>query len=426
MSWREHLPGLRRPSRDRRLTFEHDTLIWTGVAALAGGAVIAFGLYNVAARSGHWAVTGWALHTTYIQSVRLRSALDAVHAEDAPDLADIALIQRGAGHFQGGCYPCHSAPGRAQDLVALSMVPQPPHVTDAIDGWNADQLNWILWNGVKMSGMPGWPADARREEVWAVVAFLQAVPGMTEAEYDALVFGEAAPPPEPTGSAALEALHRGPEESALGLCVRCHAEDGRGRGTGAFPRLDLLTPEYIAAQLRAYKIGHRHSGIMQPVAYALTEEEIAALAEHYGSGGPAPVPSPRAPDDAELIARGREIAGGGDLAATTGGEPACAACHGPWPEPRDRRHPSLAGQHANYVEEQLVAWSREERGGSPLARLMHPVAHAIEREDMAAVAAYYAALPAHGAQPAPRDLAPVATPDGPAPAPPVTGSAPAH
>ncbi len=35
-----------------------------------------------------------------------------------------------------------------------------------------------------------------------------------------------------------------------------------------------------------------------------------------------------------------------------------------------------------------MAWAAEERGGSPLARLMDPVAHAMDRADMAAVAAY--------------------------------------
>ena len=405
MRWRDLLPRPRRPDRRRLLTFEHDTVIWAAIGLVAAAAIIVFGLYNVSARAGHLSVTRWALHTTYEHSVALRAAMDEVGVEDAPDLSDIALIQRGAGHFQTGCYACHSAPGRGQSLVALSMVPTPPHVTDAIEGWSADELNWILWNGVKMSGMPQWPSDRRRDEVWAVVAFLRAVPGMTEAEYDALVWGEAgvSGAGAPEGGAEIGALRTAADDPALATCSRCHGTDGRGRGTGAFPRLDILSPEYILASLKAYAAGHRHSGIMQPIAYGLTEAEMERLARHYGTVPALPAPAPRAPEDAALIARGRALAlapgpalpaASADWAARKGGAPSCAACHGPWPAPRDARYPSLAGQHAGYLLDQLHAWKTGERGGTPLARLMHPVADALQEDDLGALAAFYASLPA--------------------------------
>ena len=391
MRWRDLLPRPRRPDRDRLLTFERDTVIWGLLAALAGGAVIAFGLYDVSARAGHWAITRWALHTTYEHSVSLRAALDDSDPTEV-DLSDIALIQRGAGHFHGGCFACHSAPGRRQDFVALSMVPHPPHVTDAIRGWSADELHWILWNGVKMSGMPQWPSQERPDEVWAVVAFLEAVPGMTAEEYDALVFGET-PAEGQEGGARIGALHRGPLDPALETCVRCHGVDGRGRGTGAFPRLDIQSPEYILASLHAYAAAQRHSGIMQPVAYGLTEAEMVRLAEHYGTVPALALPAPGAPGDPDLIERGRVLAHAGDPAGRKGADPSCAACHGPWPEPRDRRHPNLAGQHASYLLDQLHAWKAHERGGTDLARLMHPVAEELEEDEMRALAAYYASLP---------------------------------
>ena len=389
--WRDLLPRPRRPDRDRLVTFEHDTVIWGALALVAAGATIAFGLYDVAARSGHWSVVRWALHQTYERSVALRAALDDADPT-AVDLDDIALIQRGAGHFHGGCLACHAAPGRRQDLVALSMVPQPPHVTDAIEGWSADELHWIVWNGVKMSGMPQWPSEARPDEVWSVVAFLRAVPGMSAEEYDALVFGETRADPG-AGGAEIGALHDGPLDPAIRTCVRCHGADGRGRGTGAFPRLDIQTPEYILASLRAYAAGTRHSGIMRPVAFALTDDEMRRAALHYGTVPALAEPSPRTPDAPELIERGRALAHAGGPVGRKGADPSCAACHGPWPEPRDRRYPNLAGQHMGYLIEQLHAWKDDERGGTSLARLMHPVAHALEEADMRALAVYYASLP---------------------------------
>ena len=45
---------------------------------------------------------------------------------------------------------------------------------------------WVIKNGIKMTGMPAW-ADHSDEEIWATVAFLKKLPGMTPAEYGKLI-----------------------------------------------------------------------------------------------------------------------------------------------------------------------------------------------------------------------------------------------
>jgi hypothetical protein len=40
------------------------------------------------------------------------------------------------------------------------------------------ELFWVLKHGIKMTGMPSW-ADHSDEDLWATVAFLERLPGMS-------------------------------------------------------------------------------------------------------------------------------------------------------------------------------------------------------------------------------------------------------
>ncbi len=67
----------------------------------------------------------------------------------------------------------------------------------------------------------------------------------------------------------------------------------------------------------------------------------------------------------------------------------CAACHGPEGIAPDVAVPHLAGQNEVYLFNQLMAF----KSGQRRHREMRYMARELTREDMAALAAYYAALP---------------------------------
>jgi cytochrome c553 len=67
----------------------------------------------------------------------------------------------------------------------------------------------------------------------------------------------------------------------------------------------------------------------------------------------------------------------------------CAACHGAEGIAPDVAVPHLAGQNEVYLFNQLMAF----RSGQRRHREMRYMARELTREDMAALAAYYAALP---------------------------------
>lgn len=379
------------------------TLALLGTAAFLGAMA---GLVPVAASSGHWDVTAWLLHTTMRRSVDLRAAAGG----HTPNLDDIALVQRGAGHFHTGCAPCHGAPGLAQSPVILAMTPRPPYLPPRIREWETPELHWIVRHGIKFSGMPAWPTGHRDDEVWSIVAFLLRLPGMEAEEYRRHALGPAAGL-EQAGASGGASRPMGLGEGVaaqLRNCARCHGLDGHGRGTGAAPILAGQSAEYLLASLRAYAAGERHSGIMQAQAKGLGEETMRALARHYASATPhgraaagnrqdgaVLVSHDPGQADGEWLALGRRIAVQGIPRA---GVPACASCHGPAAHVRNALYPKLAGQHRSYLVTQLHLWRAHRRGGTAFARLMSAAARPLTDRHIEAVATYYASLPVGGSE----------------------------
>jgi cytochrome c oxidase subunit 1 len=361
------------------------TLVGLAVLGLvAGAAVVGLGLYNVSAKTGHWPGVSWVLNTTYHNSVELR----APSASRVPELTDdMAAI--GARHYDSACRFCHAAPGGPRTATATSMVPAPPPIAEAVADWQPRHLFWIVKNGVKMSGMPHWPAKLRRDDVWLVVAFLDRVRDMTAEEYAALVAPPHAEDPQAENPQDADPL--------VAYCAGCHGLDGAGRGNAAMPRIDILGEAYIAGSLRAYRAGARQSGVMQHAASQLADEQIAMLARRFAAAPPRLVATPppdlpgagAAPAPAgDLVALGRTLAFGTPDSRNV---PACRACHGPWPTERAALFPALSGQRADYLFTQLTLWHDETRGGTPRAHIMHLVGQDLDEPQMRALAAFYAA-----------------------------------
>ena len=334
-----------------------------GALAAAGAvvflAVVFGGAYNVAASVGHLPGVEWVLHTTYKNSVRRR----APSPSEAPIL-DAAMVRLGARHYDAACEMCHSRPGQDRDATIRHMNPVPPPIHVAVGDWDVGELHWIVDHGVKMSGMPAWPAD-RADDVWPVVAFLDAVQaGMTEDDY-------------------LRLTDHGPEP--FDYCAGCHGTDGVS-GNPHIPRLDIQTEAYLALSLDAYATGVRDSGIMAEAASHVPRETLANLARRFAEAEPED-PTPAQDIDPGLAARGEAIATG---APADDDVPTCQSCHGLDGLARRPEFPVLDGQYAPYLEAQLRLWRQGIRGGGDRQNLMTRAAAELTDDDIAALAAWYA------------------------------------
>lgn len=178
----------------------------------------------------------------------------------------------------------------------------------------------------------------------------------------------------------------GAQHGGVGMkCMACHGLDDAGAGLGDLPGLAGLPAEYLTDQLEAFMSGERFSPIMVPIATQLTDAERQAVADYYASVAPK---LSKFDHDAptEVIQRG------GELAATGGdGVTPCSQCHGN-SETTGAAIPRLAGQSAQYIADQLVAWREGDRANGPLG-VMEQIAKSLSDEDIRAVALYYQQTP---------------------------------
>jgi len=171
-------------------------------------------------------------------------------------------------------------------------------------------------------------------------------------------------------------------------CVACHGADGLGLAAAGFPRLAGLPAHYVRKQLADFASGARNNPVMQPLAKALTDLEIAALSDAVAA---MPAPQTAMPSRSQMPADPIE-----KLALQGAWErqiPACVSCHGPGGVGVGDAFPPLASQPAAYLAAQLSAWQNGTRRNDP-NDLMGHIAKSMTADEVQGVAHYFASLPA--------------------------------
>ncbi len=165
------------------------------------------------------------------------------------------------------------------------------------------------------------------------------------------------------------------------VCVACHAADGNSTIT-VNPKLAQQHPEYLIAQLQAFKSGKRNNAVMMGFASGLSDDDMKNIAYWLASQKA----KPGFAKDKELVALGERIYRGGIADRQV---PACAGCHSPNGAGIPSQYPRLSGQHADYSAVQLTAFRDGTRKNSlPMTQ----VAAKLNDREIKAVADYIAGL----------------------------------
>ena len=260
--------------------------------ALAAALVVWTGSYDVSADVPHKQAVYSALVVTKIQSVRRQARDIDERALDAP-----ALVWRGAACFAQHCLACHGAPGVSPAAAGLAMQPLPGPLVAAANQWRQRELVWIVRHGIRMSGMPSWRERLADDDIWAVTAFMQALPALSPRDYAELaakVDGQSCKVqpgrqtdlvPDVSQAAGREAINRH-------ACHGCHAIPGIvgserdvGPPLAGFARRTLIagrlpnTPEHLARWLRDPQAIKPHTAMP---ASGMGQADAQAIAAYLG------------------------------------------------------------------------------------------------------------------------------------------------
>ena len=128
-----------------------------------------------------------------------RAALRAHRKEGAKTQPAIAAnetnLLAGARAYRESCAVCHSLPGGGKTELQAGMYPDPPMllsgkgVTDDPPG----ETYWVVKNGIRMTGMPGFGASFSEEKLWQVTLLLAHAQELPPAVQDLLRQPDRAP-----------------------------------------------------------------------------------------------------------------------------------------------------------------------------------------------------------------------------------------
>jgi mono/diheme cytochrome c family protein len=91
-------------------------------------------------------------------------------------------IAAGLAHFADHCASCHANDGSGNTELGRNMFPRAPDMRRAPTQQLSDgELFWIIENGVRFTGMPGWRTGDRagEEASWRLVHFIRYLPHLT-------------------------------------------------------------------------------------------------------------------------------------------------------------------------------------------------------------------------------------------------------
>jgi mono/diheme cytochrome c family protein len=141
-----------------------------------------------------WALRGWGIDarseptaiekTTalflrgWMTPTRYKTLLNPVRS--SPE-----VIAEGKAHFADHCASCHGNDGGGQTPMGRGLYPKAPDMRLArTQGLSDGEIFYIIENGVRLTGMPGWSTGTPEGETasWHLVHFIRHLPTLTPEE----------------------------------------------------------------------------------------------------------------------------------------------------------------------------------------------------------------------------------------------------
>lgn len=109
------------------------------------------------------------------------------------------IIANGRAHFADHCAICHANDGSGDTEIGRGSWPKAPDLRLAqTQNLSDGELFWIIENGIRFTGMPGWSTGTKEGETasWHLVHFIRRLPKLTSEELEEMASLNPKPPAE--------------------------------------------------------------------------------------------------------------------------------------------------------------------------------------------------------------------------------------
>jgi len=173
--------------------------------AAAGALVVIAPQLNFTAR----ATPSW-LETRLAGYVLRRAVRNHAAAQPNPLPATAENIKAGEHEYLEHCAVCHAPDGSARDLLGADFFPPIARLARGAPSWSDGELYYIIANGIRYTGMPGFGQRHDPGEIWKMILWIRHLPHLTAQEKAELnQRGECMPQHEQHSPAPLSYFSRG-------------------------------------------------------------------------------------------------------------------------------------------------------------------------------------------------------------------------
>lgn len=90
-------------------------------------------------------------------------------------------VSKGKALYDMECASCHGPDGRHPTAIGQAMYPRVPDLgSGLVQGLSNREIFWVVKNGVRLSGMPGFARIDNDNDIWNLVFYLRSLRGQTK------------------------------------------------------------------------------------------------------------------------------------------------------------------------------------------------------------------------------------------------------
>ena len=124
-----------------------------------------------------------ALETAIARAARNLAIPSSAKDAKNPYAATAENVTAGREHFADHCATCHANDGSGNSEMGPNFYPKPPDMRLAqTQNLTDGEIFYIINNGVRMTGMPGWGTSHGDDDTWKLVLFIRHLPQLSAEE----------------------------------------------------------------------------------------------------------------------------------------------------------------------------------------------------------------------------------------------------